>query len=164
MEKSASIFKEILLTSKVWGERDFDDVPLILLVCNEDGDTSGVWAGIYEQDEELIENVLSMDMVPAGELGDPDPFRTFYMQACYKLSECGPPKYEGGKKWIRQGSGEDGEEGMSTWQFGFGNIDGVYTPKANVDLDAVMELWLQQIRETPAGQKLWHNGSYRGIR
>ena len=105
-----------------------------------------------------------MDMVPAGELGAPDPFRTFYMQACYKLSECGPPKYEGGKKWIRQGSGKDGEEGMSAQIFGFGNIDGVYTPKANVDLDAVMELWLQQIRETPAGQKLWHNGNYRGIR
>ena len=66
-------------------------------------------------------------------------------------------KYEGGKKWIRQGSGENGEEGMSTWSFGFGNIDGVYTPKANVDLDAVMELWLQQIRETPAGQNVWHN-------
>ena len=169
MEKSPSNFKEIPLTSKVWGERDFDEVPLILLVCNEDGDTSGVWAGIYEQDEELIENVLSMDMLSAeeaeaGELGDPDPFRAFYMQACYKLSECGPPKYEGGKKWIRQGSGEDGEEGMSTQIFGFGNIDKVYTPKANVDLDAVMELWLQQIRETPAGQKLWHNGSYRGIR
>ena len=157
MEKSPSNFKEIPLTSKVWGERDFDELKIILLVCNEDGDTSGVWAGIYEQDEELIENVLSMDMVPAGELGDPDPFRTFYMQACYKLSECGPPKYEGGKKWIRQGSGEDGEEGMSTWQFGFGNIDGVYTPKANVDLDAVMELWLQQIRETPPGQNVWHN-------
>ena len=151
MEKSSSNFKEIPLTSKVWGERDFDEVPLILLVCNEDGDTSGVWAGIYEQDEELIENVLSMDMVEDGELGDPDPFRTFYMQACYKLSECGPPKYEGGKKWIRQGSGEDGEEGMSTWTFGFGNIDGVYTPKANVDLDAVMELWLQQIRDTALG-------------
>ena len=164
MEKSASIFKEIPLTSKVWGERDFDEVPLILLVCNEDGDTSGVWAGYYEHDDEQGENVLSYDMVPAGELGDPDPFRTFYMQACYKLSECGPPKYEGGKKWIRQGSGEDGEEDMSTQIFGFGNIDGVYTPKANVDLDAVMELWLQQIRETPAGQKLWHNGSYRGIR
>ena len=157
MEKSSSNFKEILLESKVWGDPNFDEVPLILLVCNEDGDTSGVWAGIYEQDEELIENVLSMDMVPAGELGDPDPFRTFYMQACYKLSECGPPKYEGGKKWIRQGSGEDGEEGMSTQIFGFGNIDGVYTPKANVDLDAVMELWLQQIRETPAGQNVWHN-------
>ena len=156
MEKSASNFKEIPLTSKVWGERDFDEVPLILLVCNEDGDTSGVWAGynvgVEEPDDiELIED------------GTADPFRTFYMQACYKLSECSPPKYEGGKKWIRQGSGEDGEEGMSTWQFGFGNIDGVYTPKANVDLDAVMELWLQQIRETPAGQKLWHNGCYRGI-
>ena len=157
MEKSPSNFKEIPLTSKVWGERDFDEVPLILLVCNEDGDTSGVWAGIYEQDEELIENVLSMDMVPAGELGDPDPFRAFYMQACYKLSECGPPKYEGGKKWIRQGSGENGEEGMSTCRFGFGNIEGVYTPKANVDLTAVMELWLQQIRETPPGQNVWHN-------
>jgi len=118
MEKSPSNFKEIPLTSKVWGERDFDDVPLILLVCNEDGDTSGVWAGIYEGPEEPDENEL----------------------------------------------GEDGEEGMSTQIFGFGNIDGVYTPKANVDLDAVMELWLQQIRETPAGQKLWHNGSYRGIR
>ena len=164
MEKSSSNFKEIPLTSKVWGERDFDEVPLILLVDDPDGGSSGVWAGIYEQDEELIENILSMDLVEDGELGDPDPFRTFYMQACYKLSECGPPKYEGGKKWIRQGSGEDGEEGMSTWQFGFGNIDGVYTPKANVDLDAVMELWLQQIRETPAGQKLWHNGNYRGIR
>ena len=151
MEKSASNFKEIPLTSKVWGERDFDEVPLILLVCNEDGDTSGVWAGIYEQDEELIENILSMDLVEDGELGDPDPFRTFYMQACYKLSECGPPKYEGGKKWIRQGSGEDGEEGMSTWIFGFGNIDEVYTPKANIDLDAAMELWLQQIRDTALG-------------
>ena len=66
----------------MWGERDFDDVPLILLVCNDpDGDTSGVWAGIYEQDlRNLIENVLSMDMLSAeeaeaGELGDPDPFR-----------------------------------------------------------------------------------------
>ena len=156
MEKSASIFKEIPLTSKVWGDPDFDEVPLILLVCNEDGDTSGVWAGYYEQDEQG-ENVLSYDGVSAGELGWPDPFRTFYMQACYKLSECGPPKYEGGKKWIRQGSGEDGEEGMSIQIFGFGNIDGVYTPKANVDLDAVMELWLQQIRETPAGQHVWHN-------
>ena len=164
MEKSASNFKEIPLTSKVWGERDFDEVPFILLVDDPDGDSSGVWAGIYEQDEELIENVLSMDMVEDGELGDADPFRTFYMQACYKLSECSPPKYEGGKKWIRQGSGKDGEEGMSTQIFGFGNIDKVYTPKANVDLDAVMELWLQQIRETPAGQELWHNGNYRGIR
>ena len=156
MEKSPSNFKEIPLTSKVWGERDFDEVPLILLVCNEDGDTSGVWAGIYEQDEELIENVLSMEMLSAeeeeaGELGDPDPFRAFYMQACYKLSECGPPKYEGGKKWIRQGSGENGEEGMSHWVFGFGNIDEVYTPKANIDLDAAMELWLQQIRDTALG-------------
>ena len=157
MEKSPSNFKEIPLTSKVWGERDFDEVPLILLVCNEDGDTSGVWAGIYEQDEELIENILSMDLVEDGELGDPDPFRTFYMQACYKLSECGPPKYEGGKKWIRQGSGEDGEYGMSTRIFGFGNIDKVYTPKADIDLTAVMELWLQQIRETPPGQYVWHN-------
>ena len=67
MEKSPSNFKEIPLTSKVWGERDFDEVPLILLVCNEDGDTSGVWAGIYEQDEELIENVLSMEMLSAEE-------------------------------------------------------------------------------------------------
>ena len=164
MEKSSSNFKEIPLTSKVWGDPNFDEVPLILLVCNEDGDTSGVWAGYYEQDDEQGENVLSYDGVSAGELGWPDPFRTFYMQACYKLSECDPPKYVGGKKWIRQGSGEDGEEGMSTQIFGFGNINGVYTPKANVDLDAVMELWLQQIRETPAGQKLWHNGSYRGIR
>ena len=150
MEKSPSNFKEIPLTSKVWGERDFDDVPLILLVCNEDGDTSGVWAGIYEGPEEPDENEL-------GEDGMADPFRIIYMQACFKLSECDPPKYEGGKKWIRQGSGEDGEEGMSTQIFGFGNIDGVYTPKANVDLDAVMELWLQQIRETPAGQNVWHN-------
>ena len=157
MEKSSSNFKEILLESKVWGDPNFDEVPLILLVCNEDGDTSGVWAGYYEGVEEPDDNELIED-------GTADPFRTFYMQACYKLSECSPPKYEGGKKWIRQGSGEDGEEGMSTWQFGFGNIDGVYTPKANVDLDAVMELWLQQIRETPAGQKLWHNGNYRGIR
>ena len=148
MEKFTGNFKEIPLTSKVWGERDFDEVPLILLVCNEDGDTSGVWAGYYEQDDEPKENELDYDM---NEEGDPDPFRAFYMQACYKLSECGPPKYEGGKKWIRQGSGKDGEEGMSTWQFGFGNIDGVYTPKANVDLDAVMELWLQQIRETALG-------------
>ena len=150
MEKSPSNFKEIPLTSKVWGERDFDEVPLILLVCNEDGDTSGVWAGYYEGVEEPDENEL-------GEDGMADPFRIIYMQACFKLSECDPPKYEGGKKWIRQGSGEDGEEGMSTWEFGFGNIDGVYTPKANVDLDAVMELWLQQIRETPAGQHVWHN-------
>ena len=163
MEKFTGNFKKISLNSKVWGDPNFDEVPLILLVCNEDGDTSGVWAGYYEQDEQG-ENVLSYDGVSAGELGWPDPFRTFYMQACYKLSECSPPKYEGGKKWIRQGSGEDGEEGMSTRIFGFGNIDGVYTPKANVDLDAVMELWLQQIRETPAGQKLWHNGCYRGIR
>jgi len=150
MEKSASIFKEIPLTSKVWGERDFDDVPLILLVCNEDGDTSGVWAGIYEGPEEPDENEL-------GEDGMADPFRIIYMQACFKLSECDPPKYEGGKKWIRQGSGENGEEGMSTCRFGFGNIEGVYTPKANVDLTAVMELWLQQIRETPPGQNVWHN-------
>ena len=151
MEKFTGNFKEIPLTSKVWGERDFDEVPLILLVDDPDGDSSGVWAGIYEQDEELVENVLSMDLVEADELGDPDPFRTFHMQACFKLSECGPPKYEGGKKWIRQGSGENGEEGMSTWIFGFGNIDGVYTPKADIDLTAVMELWLQQIRETALG-------------
>ena len=151
MEKSASIFKEILLESKVWGDPNFDEVPLILLVDDPDGGSSGVWAGIYEQDEELIENVLSMDMVPAGELGDPDPFRAFYMQACYKLSECDPPKYEGGKKWIRQGSGKDGEEGMSGYHLAFGNIDEIYTPKANVDLDATMELWLQQIRETALG-------------
>ena len=169
MEKFTGNFKKIPLTSKVWGDPNFDEVRLIVLVDDPDGDTSGVWAGIYEQDEELIENVLSMEMLSAeeaeaGERGDPDPFRAFYMQACYKLSECDPPKYEGGKKWIRQGSGENGEEGMSTCRFGFGNIEGVYTPKANVDLDAVMELWLQQIRETPAGQKLWHNGSYRGIR
>ncbi len=157
MEKSPSNFKEILLESKVWGDPNFDEVPLILLVCNEDGDTSGVWAGYYEGVEEPDDNELIED-------GAADPFRTFYMQACYKLSECSPPKYEGGKKWIRQGSGKYGDEGMSTWQFGFGNIDGVYTPKANVDLDAVMELWLQQIRETPAGQELWHNGNYRGIR
>ena len=32
MEKSPSNFKEIPLTSKVWGERDFDEVSLILLV------------------------------------------------------------------------------------------------------------------------------------
>ena len=151
MEKSASIFKEILLESKVWGDPNFDEVPLILLVDDPDGGSSGVWAGIYEQDEELIENILSMDLVEDGELGDPDPFRTFYMQACYKLSECGPPKYEGGKKWIRQGSGKDGEEGMSGYHLAFGNIDEIYTPKANVDLDATMELWLQQIRETALG-------------
>ena len=157
MEKSASIFKEILLESKVWGDPNFDEVPLILLVDDPDGGSSGVWAGIYEGPEEPDENEL-------GEDGMADPFRIIYMQACFKLSECDPPKYEGGKKWIRQGSGENGEEGMSTCRFGFGNIEGVYTPKANVDLDAVMELWLQQIRETPAGQKLWHNGSYRGIR
>ena len=157
MEKFTGNFKKISLNSKVWGDPNFDEVPLIVLVEDLDGDTSGVWAGIYEGPEESDENELDED-------GVADPFRTFYMQACFKLSECSPPKYEGGKKWIRQGSGEDGEEGMSTWQFGFGNIDGVYTPKANVDLDAVMELWLQQIRETPAGQKLWHNGSYRGIR
>ena len=157
MEKFTGNFKKISLNSKVWGDPNFDEVPLIVLVDDLDGDTSGVWAGIYEGPEESDENELDED-------GVADPFRTFYMQACYKLSECSPPKYEGGKKWIRQGSGEDGEEGMSTQIFGFGNIDGVYTPKANVDLDAVMELWLQQIRETPAGQKLWHSGNYRGIR
>ena len=150
MEKSPSNFKEIPLTSKVWGEGDFDEVLLILLVDDPDGDASGVWAGIYEGPEESDENELDED-------GVADPFRTFHMQACFKLSECSPPKYEGGKKWIRQGSGKDGEEGMSTQIFGFGNIDGVYTPKANVDLDAVMELWLQQIRETPPGQNVWHN-------
>ena len=150
MEKSASIFKEILLESKVWGDPNFDEVPLILLVDDQDGGSSGVWAGIYEGPEEPDENEL-------GEDGMADPFRIIYMQACFKLSECAPPKYEGGKKWIRQGSGENGEEGMSTCRFGFGNIEGVYTPKANVDLDAVMELWLQQIRETPPGQNVWHN-------
>ena len=150
MEKFTGNFKKIPLTSKVWGERDFDEVPLILLVDDPDGDTSGVWAGIYEGPEEPDENEL-------GEDGMADPFRIIYMQACFKLSECDPPKYEGGKKWIRQGSGENGEEGMSTCRFGFGNIEGVYTPKANVDLTAVMELWLQQIRETPPGQNVWHN-------
>ena len=150
MEKSASIFKEILLESKVWGDPNFDEVRLIVLVDDPDGDTSGVWAGIYEGPEEPDENEL-------GEDGMADPFRIIYMQACFKLSECDPPKYEGGKKWIRQGSGENGEEGMSTCRFGFGNIEGVYTPKANVDLTAVMELWLQQIRETPPGQNVWHN-------
>ena len=150
MEKSASIFKEILLESKVWGDPNFDEVPLILLLDDPDGGSSGVWAGIYEGPEEPDENEL-------GEDGMADPFRIIYMQACFKLSECDPPKYEGGKKWIRQGSGENGEEGMSTCRFGFGNIEGVYTPKANVDLDAVMELWLQQIRETPPGQNVWHN-------
>ena len=144
MEKSPSNFKEIPLTSKVWGERDFDEVSLILLVDDPDGGSSGVWAGIYEGPEESDENELDED-------GVADPFRTFHMQACFKLSECGPPKYEGGKKWIRQGSGENGEEGMSTWIFGFGNIDEVYTPKANIDLDAAMELWLQQIRDTALG-------------
>ena len=150
MEKSPSNFKKISLNSKVWGDPNFDEVPLIVLVDDLDGDTSGVWAGIYEGPVESDENELDED-------GVADPFRTFHMQACFKLSECGPPKYEGGKKWIRQGSGEDGEEGMSTWQFGFGNIDGVYPPKANIGLDAVMELWLLQIRETPAGQNVWHN-------
>ena len=150
MEKSASIFKEILLESKVWGDPNFDEVPLILLLDDPDGGSSGVWVGIYEGPEEPDENEL-------GEDGMADPFRIIYMQACFKLSECDPPKYEGGKKWIRQGSGENGEEGMSTCRFGFGNIEGVYTPKANVDLTAVMELWLQQIRETPPGQNVWHN-------
>ena len=167
MEKSASIFKEILLESKVWGDPNFDEVPLILLVDDPDGGSSGVWAGIYEGPEEPDENEL-------GEDGMADPFRIIYMQACFKLSECDPPKYEGGKKWIRQGSGENGEEGMSTCRFGFGNIEGVYIvldkkeqlnkpnfmttlTKANVDLTAVMELWLQQIRETPPGQNVWHN-------
>ncbi|NWJ68682.1 hypothetical protein HX834_04980, partial [Marine Group I thaumarchaeote] len=50
-----------------------------------------------------------------------------------------------------QGSGKDGEEGMSGYHLAFGNIDEIYTPKANVDLDATMELWLQQIRETALG-------------
>ena len=144
MEKFTGNFKKISLNSKVWGDPNFDEVPLIVLVDDLDGDTSGVWAGIYEGPEESDENELDED-------GVADPFRTFYMQACFKLSECGPPKYEGGKKWIRQGSGENGEEGMSTWIFGFGNIDEVYTPKANIDLDAAMELWLQQIRETALG-------------
>ena len=144
MEKFTGNFKKISLNSKVWGDPNFDEVPLIVLVDDLDGDTSGVWAGIYEGPEESDENELDED-------GVADPFRTFYMQACFKLSECGPPKYEGGKKWIRQGSGENGEEGMSTWIFGFGNIDEVYTPKANIDLDAAMELWLQQIRDTALG-------------
>ena len=144
MEKSPSNFKKISLNSKVWGDPNFDEVPLIVLVEDLDGDTSGVWAGIYEGPEESDENELDED-------GVADPFRTFYMQACFKLSECSPPNYEGGKKWIRQGSGENGEEGMSTWIFGFGNIDEVYTPKANIDLDAAMELWLQQIRDTALG-------------
>jgi len=144
MEKFTGNFKKISLNSKVWGDPNFDEVPLIVLVEDLDGDTSGVWAGIYEGPEESDENELDED-------GVADPFRTFYMQACFKLSECSPPKYEGGKKWIRQGSGENGEEGMSTWIFGFGNIDEVYTPKANIDLDAVKELWLQQIRDTALG-------------
>ena len=144
MEKFTGNFKKIPLTSKVWGDPNFDEVPLILLVDDPDGDTSGVWTGIYEGPEEPDENQLDED-------GDADPFRIFHMQACFKLSECGPPKYEGGKKWIRRGSGENGEEGMSTWSFGFGNIDEVYTPKANIDLDAVKELWLQQIRDTALG-------------
>tara|TARA_B100001105_G_scaffold214378_1_gene179567 strand:- start:58 stop:495 length:438 start_codon:yes stop_codon:yes gene_type:complete len=144
MEKFTGNFKKISLNSKVWGDPNFDEVPLIVLVEDLDGDTSGVWAGIYEGPEESDENELDED-------GVADPFRTFYMQACFKLSECIPPKYEGGKKWIRQGSGENGEEGMSTWIFGFGNIDEVYTPKANIDLDAAMELWLQQIRDTALG-------------
>ena len=144
MEKFTGNFKKISLNSKVWGDPNFDEVPLIVLVDDLDGDTSGVWAGIYEGPEESDENELDED-------GVADPFRTFHMQACFKLSECSPPKYEGGKKWIRQGSGENGEEGMSTWIFGFGNIDEVYTPKANIDLDAAMELWLQQIRDTALG-------------
>ena len=144
MEKFTGNFKKISLNSKVWGDPNFDEVPLIVLVDDLDGDTSGVWAGIYEGPEESDENELDED-------GVADPFRTFYMQACFKLSECSPPKYEGGKKWIRQGSGENGEEGMSHWVFGFGNIDEVYTPKANIDLDAAMELWLQQIRDTALG-------------
>ena len=144
MEKFTGNFKKISLNSKVWGDPNFDEVPLIVLVEDLDGDTSGVWAGIYEGPEESDENELDED-------GVADPFRTFYMQACFKLSECSPPKYEGGKKWIRQGSGENGEEGMSHWVFGFGNIDEVYTPKANIDLDAAMELWLQQIRDTALG-------------
>ena len=150
MEKFTGNFKKISLNSKVWGDPNFDEVPLILLVDDPDGGSSGVWAGIYEGPEEPDENELDED-------GMADPFRIIYMQACFKLSECDPPKYEGGKKWIRQGSGENGEEGMSTCRFGFGNIEGVYTPKANVDLDAVMELWLQQIRETPPGQNVWYN-------
>ena len=150
MEKSSSNFKEIPLESKVWGDPNFDEVPLILLVYDPDGDLGGVWAGYYEGVEEPDENELVEDE-------SPDPFRTFYMQACYKLSECDPPGYEGGKKWIRQGSGDDGEEDMSMYKFAFGIIDGVYTPKANIDLTAVMELWLQQIRETPSGQNTWHN-------
>ena len=144
MEKSASIFKEILLESKVWGDPNFDEVPLILLVDDPDGGSSGVWAGIYEGPDVPEENELDED-------GNEDPFRTIIMQACYKLSECVPPRYEGGKKWIRQGSGKDGEEGMSGYHLAFGNIDEIYTPKANVDLDATMELWLQQIRETALG-------------
>ena len=144
MEKFTGNFKKISLNSKVWGDPNFDEVPLILLVDDPDGGSSGVWAGIYEGPEESDENELDED-------GVADPFRTFYMQACFKLSECSPPKYEGGKKWIRQGSGENGEEGMSHWVFGFGNIDEVYTPKANIDLDAAMELWLQQIRDTALG-------------
>ena len=150
MEKFTGNFKKIPLTSKVWGDPNFDEVPLILLVDDPDGGSSGVWAGIYEGPEEPDENELDED-------GYADPFRIFHMQACFKLSECDPPKYEGGKKWIRQGSGENGEEGMSTCRFGFGNLEGVYKPKANVDLDAVMELWLLQIRETPPGQNVWHN-------
>ena len=150
IEKFTGNFKKISLNSKVWGDPNFDEVPLILLVDDPDGGSSGVWAGIYEGPEEPDENELDED-------GMADPFRIIYMQACFKLSECDPPKYEGGKKWIRQGSGENGEEGMSTCRFGFGNIEGVYTPKANVDLTAVMELWLQQIRETPPGQNVWHN-------
>ncbi len=60
-------------------------------------------------------------------------------------------------KALEKMSGKNAKEGMSTWIFGFGNIDEVYTPKANIDLGAAMELWLQQIRETPAGQNVWHN-------
>ena len=100
MEKFTGNFKKISLNSKVWGDPNFDEVPLIVLVDDLDGDTSGVWAGIYEGPEESDENELDED-------GVADPFRTFYMQACFKLSECRPPKYEGGKKWIRQGSGEN---------------------------------------------------------
>ena len=144
MEKFTGNFKKIPLTSKVWGDPNFDEVRLIVLVDDPDGDTSGVWAGIYEGPDVPEENELDED-------GNEDPFRTIIMQACYKLSECDPPKYEGGKKWIRQGSGKDGEEGMSGYHLAFGNIDEIYTPKANVDLDATMELWLQQIRETALG-------------
>ena len=131
-----SNFKKIPLNSKLWRDRNFDEVSIVIIYG---GDTdSSVFIGTWEAREDFEED-------------EPSTQTSIDLLAPHKLSEvscrtCGAEWLEGqphcekcgqrmrkGQRWIRHGAYTN---------FDADYIEAIYTPKRNVDLSTAMELWL----------------------